>query len=530
MTKGYWLPVLHSHLPFVKHPEYDYFLEEHWLFEAITETYIPLLMIMERMVQEGVNFRLTTSITPTLAEMLADTYLKEQYLKHLDTLIELSEKEIRRLSNDKDFLPVALFYNRRFQEIKSFYMNDLDCNLLNGYRRFMQLGKLDIITCGATHGFLPLLSVNPQAVEVQIGVAVETYKKHFGEAPSGIWLPECAYYDGLDEVLKRHSIRYFFLDTHGLTDGSPSPRYTVYAPVYTPHGVAAFARDPLTSRQVWSSKSGYPGDFEYRDFYKDIGYDLDFDYIKPYISPDGIRVFTGVKYYRITGLTDEKTPYRPEFALLKAMGHARHFVSERFSQVKPLSSDMDRPPVMVSCYDAELFGHWWFEGPEFLYHVFCEIDKDKTVQAITPKEYLMRHPQNQMVNPSPSTWGDRGYYDVWLNDKNDWLYKHLYYMATTIEDMANKHFNETQPVTIRVLDQLLRELLLAQSSDWAFLITMGTATHYAEKRTKEHVSNFNRLLDSFRAKRLDITFLEWLEYKNSIFDNIDFRVFASRCS
>ncbi|MBF0536972.1 MAG: DUF1957 domain-containing protein [Nitrospirae bacterium] len=527
MTKGYWLPVLHSHLPFVKHPEYDYFLEEHWLFETMTETYLPLLMIMNRMVEAGIDFRLTTSITPTLAEMLADTHLRQRYLKHIDKLIELSELELKRLANDKDFLPLAIFYNQRFRDTRSFYINDLNCAPLSGYRRFMDLGKLDIITCGATHGFLPLLSVNPQAVEVQIGVAVETHTRHFGRPPSGIWLPECAYYDGLDEVLKRHSLRYFFLDTHGLTQGSPSPRYDVYAPVYTPQGVAAFARDPLSSQQVWSSKSGYPGDFDYRDFYKDIGYDLDFDYIRPYISPDGIRVFTGLKYYRITATTDEKKPYVRPAALNKAMTHARHFSSERISHIQSLSSSMDRPPLVVSCYDAELYGHWWFEGPEFLYHVFCEINKSQTIEAITPLEYLTRYPDNQLVNPSPSTWGDKGYYDVWLNDKNDWVYKHLFHMATIMEDLANKHYHETQPLTVRVLNQLVRELLLGQSSDWAFLITMGTASQYCEKRTKEHIANFNRLLDSFQSKRLDITFLQWLEQKNSIFEDLNFKVFAS---
>ncbi|KJU87474.1 glycoside hydrolase family protein [Candidatus Magnetobacterium bavaricum] len=426
------------------------------------------------------------------------------------------------------FLPLALFYDQRFREIKAFYTNDLNCNILSGYKHFMHLGKLDVITCGATHGFLPLLSVNPQAVEVQIGVAVDTHTRHFGKVPSGIWLPECAYYEGLDEALKRHSLRYFFLDTHGLTEGSPYPKYNVYAPVYTPHGVTVFARDPLSSQQVWSSKSGYPGDFDYRDFYKDIGYDLDFDYIKPYISPDGIRVFTGLKYYRITGQTDDKQPYRPETALNKATLHARDFFTNRVGHIQSLSRGMNRPPVVVSCYDAELYGHWWFEGPEFLYRVFREIHNSKTIEAITPLEYLGRHPDNQVISPSPSTWGDKGGYDVWLNGKNDWIYKHLFSMATTIENLANKHYHETNPLTIRVLNQLVRELLLGQSSDWAFLIATGTALQYGEKRTKEHIANFSRLLEGFKSKHLDITFLQWLEQKNSIFEDLNFRVFASK--
>jgi 1,4-alpha-glucan branching enzyme len=483
---------------------------------------------MKEMVDGNIDFRLTVSITPPLLEMFSDEYLTAQYLKHLDKLIELSEKEINRLRDDGDFLPAACFYNNKFREIKSFFIDFLNHNVLNGYRYFRELGKIEIITCGATHSFLPLLGINPRAVEVQIKVAVDSYNKHFGESPEGIWLPECAYFEGLDGILGEHGIKFFFLDSHGLMNGRPTPKYSVYAPVYTMNGVAAFGRDPESSKQVWDSSEGYPGDFNYRDFYRDVGFDLDFEYIKAYISPDGIRTFTGLKYYRITGSTDIKESYDPVAAHKKALEHALHFHSERKKQMETLGALMSRPPVVVSPYDAELFGHWWFEGPDFLYHLFCEIDKNRVMKAITPTEYLNLHPQNQVISPSPSSWGYEGYYDVWLNSENDWIYRHLHYMADTLEDLANKHYNETDLIRERVLNQLTRELLLAQSSDWAFLMTTKTATEYSAKRTREHILNFNKLVDGFRTNTIDTAFLEWLEYKNSIFDELDFRVYSSK--
>ena len=528
MIKGYWIPVLHAHLPFVKHPEYDYFLEEHWLFEAVSESYIPLLMKMKRMVDEGIDFRLTMSISPSLAEMLADEYLMGLYLKYSDRLIELSEKETGRLKGDRGFLPVARFYKNRFKEIKSFFINFLNGNVLNGFRYFRDLGKIEIITCGATHGFLPLLSANPRAVEVQIKVAVDSHAKHFGKLPDGIWLPECGYYEGLDEVLKKHGIKFFFLDTHGLMNGNPAPRHTVYAPVYSINGVAAFGRDPQSSKQIWSSTEGYPGDFNYRDFYRDAGFDLDFEYIKPYISPDGNRVFTGIKYYRITGATDYKEPYKPLAASRKTMEHAAHFHFERKRQMENLGASMDRPPAVVSPFDAELFGHWWFEGPEFLYRIFCEIERHKSIKAVTPTEYLGLHPQNQVISPCPTSWGHKGYYDVWLNNENDWIYRHLHYMADTLGDIADKHYNETDIIKERVLNQITKELLLAQSSDWAFLMTTNTAKEYSVKRIRDHVYCFNKLLKDLLSDSIDMTFLESLEHKNSIFNELDFRVYAGR--
>lgn len=526
MTKGYWIPVLHSHLPFVKHPEYDYFLEEHWLFEAISECYIPLLMQMKKMVDENIDFRLTTSITPPLAEMLADDLLMKKYKIHLLKQLELANKEIDRVKELKEYAEITVFYKNRYEEIVAFFDGFLSSNILNGYRHFSDLGKLEIITCGATHGFLPLLCENKIAVKTQIKIAVETHKKHFAKPPRGIWLPECAYYDGLDEILAENNIEFFFLDSHGLVYSKPSSKYGVFAPVYTPKGVAVFGRDPESSKKVWSSKEGYPGDFNYRDFYRDIGYDLDFDYIKPYISPDGNRVFTGFKYHKITGNSDYKEIYNRKNALEVAREHAQNFHFDREKQIEHLSKHMDRMPMIVSPYDAELFGHWWFEGPDFLYELFKAMDRHKVIKAITPHEYLKQFNKNQVVIPSPSSWGDKGYYDVWINGGNDWIYRHLHAMASRMEFLAKRFYDEQNHIKVRVLNQLLRELLLAQSSDWAFLMTTKTAAEYSIKRTKEHISNFDKLYGMLINQNIDFAFLEWLEYKNSIFLNINFRVFA----
>lgn len=525
MAQGYWVPVLHSHLPFVKHPEYEYFLEEQWLFEAIDECYIPLLSNLKRLTEEGVDFRLTVSVTPPLAEMFKDKLLMQKYLRHVDKMIELGYKEIGRtdaLSHQEKQL--AYFYKDRYIWIKEFFTGFLGGNLLNGYKHFAELGKLEIITCGATHGYLPILSVNAKAVEAQIRIAVEAHTENFGVAPRGIWLPECAYFDGLDEVLAKYGIEFFFADSHALIYADPTAQNGVYAPIYTPNNVAVFARDPQSSKKVWSSKEGYPGDFNYRDFYRDIGYDLDFEYIQDYISPDSTRVFTGYKYHKVTGTTDYKEFYDPNVAYHKTKEHAANFAYERGEQFKEIGSKLDRPAMLVSPYDAELFGHWWFEGPDFLYHLFKEIAKQDNFVAATPLEYLKNHTTNQVANPTPSSWGDEGYYDVWLNRGNDWIYRHLHVMADSMESIAQKYIDEKDPIRVRVLNQLSRELLLGQSSDWAFLITTGTAIEYSERRTKEHIYNFMKL--SSQIEDADIHYLEWLEQKNSIFQSIDYRVYA----
>jgi 1,4-alpha-glucan branching enzyme len=290
--------------------------------------------------------------------------------------------------------------------------------------------------------------------------------------------------------------------------------------------VAAFGRDYYSSKQVWSSKEGYPGDFVYRDFYRDIGYDLDLDYIGPYISPDGTRVFTGMKYHKITGTSDYKDIYDPDAALQKTVSHAEHFVLEREKQVNELKELIDRKPLIVSPYDAELFGHWWFEGPEFLANVFRSMDKNPEVMPITPMEYLEEFPTNQMVEVNPSSWGDKGFYDVWLNQGNDWIYRHLHFMSDAIVNMAKSNYNTADDFKVRALNQMARELFLAQSSDWAFLMTTETAVEYSVRRTKEHIHNFLRLREMVDNSDRNYDFLVKLETKNSIFPEIDFRVYA----
>ncbi len=524
--KGYLSLVLHSHLPFVKHPEHDYFLEEHWLFEAILESYLPLLINLNALKREGTPFCLSVSLTPTLCEMLSDTHLMEKFDRHLNKLIELADKECERLAENRELHTVARFYQERLGQLKRFFEQELNCSVLDGYRALHRSGHLEILTCGATHGFLPLLSVNPKSIQVQLEIAVRTHKKHFGVPPRGIWLPECAYYEGLDEALSDVGIEFFFLESHALAYGRPTPRFGLYAPIFTPKGVAAFARDPESSRQVWSSIVGYPGDFDYRDFYRDIGYEREMAYIAPYICPDGTRVFTGLKYHRITGEGEDKAVYNPATALSRAQEHAYNFIFNREKQVEHLSHYMDRPPLITSPYDAELFGHWWFEGPEFLYHLFRALSQSPHLEAITPAGYLERYPTNQMIHPSPSSWGKNGYYEVWLNRDNDWIYRHLHRMADRLSALACHHQNEPDGPKRRLLNQMSRELLLAQSSDWAFLITPATATHYATKRTKEHISHFLRLEQMLKEETIDEGFLNWLEQRHSLFEGEEFTLWC----
>jgi len=528
MSPGYLAIVLHAHLPFVRHPEHEDFLEEHWLYEAITESYVPLLWMLESLAEDGIDYRLTLSLTPTLIFMLNDDLLRRRYARYLDRLCELAEHEVERTRHMPGFNGVAVMYRNRFSKVRFDYRNRWKTDLVGAFRSLQEEGRLEIVASAATHGFLPLLRVNPRAVRAQVLLGVEQHIEAFGRRPAGIWLPECGFYPGLEEVLKEAGLRYFFVDSHAIENAGSRAGRGVYAPVCCPGGIAAFGRDPESAKQVWSSVEGYPGDFDYREFYRDIGYDLDFEYIKPYIHKDGIRVSTGIKYYRITGTAGEKEPYVPERAREKAALHADNFLASRQSQVADLQVRLDRKPIIVSLYDAELFGHWWFEGPDWLDALFRRIEGSRReLRPILLSEYLAEYPVNQASIPSASSWGYQGYSSAWLNGSNDWIYRHLHEAADRMEELACR-FPASVGVEERALNQAARELLLAQSSDWAFIMSRHTVVPYAVQRTKDHLLRFHRLYDHLTSGTTpqEEGWLAELESQDNIFPNLDYRVYG----
>jgi 1,4-alpha-glucan branching enzyme len=524
---GHLALILHAHLPFVRHPEHEHFLEEDWLFEAITETYIPLLQMMQRLVNDNVPFKLTMSLTPTLCAMLRDELLRERYVRHLDLLIDLVTRERKRNRNQPELAELSEFYFELFAASRRFFVDEWKCDLLTAFRQLRDTGALEIIGCAATHGLLPLIQQQSRAAaRAQILIGRDAHVDLFHANPTGFWLSECAFAPGIDMILQEANVRWFVLDAHGLLFGNPQPQRAIYAPCYTPAGPAAFARDRDSSRQVWSAEEGYPGDPAYREFYRDVGFDLPLERLGPIAR--GIRKFSGVKYHRITGGKGEKQLYDRAQAEKAADAHAAHFLEQRRAQFRQLADiDIDVDPIVVVPFDAELFGHWWFEGPRFL-ELFIRkaaFDQDD-FRLTTPGEYLAAHPTQQTIEPAASSWGDKGHLEVWIDKNNSWIYPHLHLAAQRMSKVANAHKNDSSELNDRVLKQLSRELLLAQSSDWAFLMRAGTAREYATKRTIDHLTRFNKLHDQFVAGQLDEKFLADCEWRDNLFPNLNWRYYV----
>lgn len=485
MKPGYFSLVLHAHLPYVRHEE-KHRLEERWVYEAISETYIPILWQVDRL-QRPLHW--TVSISPPVVEMLADPLIQDRYVEHLDEMLQLIDLELSGERSQKE-IDTLHFYKQRYQDLKNTFLH-WNKNLNEAFRTYRELGYIDMVTCTATHGFNPHLFTE-QAARAEIRTGLNCFERHYGFRPTGIWLPECAYTPGVDRILYEEGIRYTFVDEHALLEADPTPEKGIGAPVYSPHGVALFPRDQIISGKIWSSVIGYPGHPDYREFYRDLAYDRDWDYIGSFMHPEGIRFDTGLKMHRISGDTEEKDFYVRDWAEQQIGKNALDFAQTLEQHLQAHESQTFPPFLVTAPFDAELFGHWWFEGPEFLGQVVERLE-EFGIETITPALFLERHFRDlQTVHVSMNTWGRKGYGDVWINERNEWMLRHLHMMETQlVKDVAD--YRDGSVLNDRALKQLIRHYVLAVSSDWAFILDGQTTAQYAAERFREHTRLFAEL-------------------------------------
>ena len=522
---GSFALVLHTHLPFVLgHGRWPHGSD--WLMEVAAGCYLPLLDAIDDAAARGGSPRITLDISPVLAGQLAAPAFRSEFEEYLRARIS-SARENRQefaAANQPELAHLAEgwegFYRDRLQQFER-----LNGDLVGALRALADQGHVTLITCAATHGYLPLLS-REESIDLQLRVAVAAHRQHFGRAPDGIWLPECAYrprYEwtppvgphkgggrvrrrGIEEFMADAGLKFFITDVHLMRGGSPLSAYRDYYPAlqqlsgpqppsyrpdrtpYRPylvasrggHGTAtAFVRDPDSTLQVWSRDRGYPGDGSYLEFHKKH-------------FPGGLR------YWRVTDAKVDlggKQLYEPARAQERVQAHAGHFV-DLLRGV--LTANPEGPHAVVcSPYDTELFGHWWFEGPRWLAEVFARLPQAR-IAPVDCVTYLETYPPDTTITLLEGSWGEGGDHRVWLNPHTEWTWERIYGAEDEFWTLARQAGTYATEPARRVASQLARELLLMQASDWQFLITTWAARDYAEARIAEHHATFTRLAQALR--------------------------------
>ena len=519
MPVGRFLLCLHSHMPYVlSHGKSPHGTD--WINESTAECYLPLLHTLDRLLNDGIKPRWTVNITPILAEQLEDPAFKDEFEHYCQTKIDYSLEDQQKFEREGPLWMqgLALMWQRVYTRSLVQFKHQWNRSIIDGFRYFQEQGCIEIITSGATHGYQPLLGTD-ESCQAQVRLGVQTYEKHFGRKPRGIWLPECAYrprYDwkspvepnsvawsrmGTEEILKDAGLDYFFVDSHMIRGGQPLGTYasnfpqlaemfarsskyftpseearSEYEHYVLPNGMTCFARDPETTVKVWSGEHGYPGDPNYLEFHKQL-------------YPGRLR------YWRISedkADLGKKQPYDPYAAFEKIHAHAADMVTTLKGVLARYRGESDREGTLVAMYDTELFGHWWWEGPEFLYELGRLLHQDGEVEMVSGSDVLDQEPAKHMITLPEGSWGEGGYHYIWINDDNYWTWKKLYPIERKLRQMAQEY--ATGPAKELVL-QAARELLLAESSDWQFLISTFSAKDYAEVRFDDHIARFERLAE-----------------------------------
>ncbi len=562
---GFLTFTLHAHLPYVvNHGTWPHGIE--WLHEAAAETYLPLLRVLGRLEADGLALHCNLNISPILLEQLAHPVFQAEFPKYVERKIIAAREDEAYFTSmgEARYAETARFWHGFFSAARDDF-EMLGRDIIKGFRYFNDKELIEIITCGATHGYMPLLGTD-ESVRAQVRTAVDTHQRHIGHHPKGIWAPECGYrpagfwnypvpnadgstapgFDriGVEQALSESNIDFFFVDTHLVEEsarvsspyrlpGSRISRNTsaamppndrsLYQPYYVDgpyvdgpydkrNATTVFPRDPKTGVQVWSGELGYPGDPNYLDFHKK-------------------RWPGGHRYWSVSGAhvnMADKQPYDPEIAAAKTKEHAAHYAHLVWEALQA-SLNNAAPPVLCSPFDAELFGHWWFEGALWLEAVVRALHEHPNGISLTNcTNYLENYPRAGFISMHEGSWGAEGTNHVWMNAETSWTYTHIYPAELYTREVCTSLKWKDLGTGERIVKQLCRELLLLESSDWQFLITTGAARDYAELRFGTHLDQFKEvraIWEGFEAVG-EITpeqeeRLAAIELRDSVFSDID---------
>ncbi len=500
MTLGSMTFVLHTHMPYCRLAG-DWPHGEEWFHEAMLECYLPLLGAFRRLAREGIRpLGVTINVTPILAEQMRDGLMNRHFRTYLADRIERAGADLARFAGGEREA-AARFHLERYSASRALYEDEIGGNFVGALAELEESGQIEIATSAATHGYLPLLD-NENAVRFQVGTGVASHIRNFGRAPRAFWLPECAYEPGLERVLEGAGIEVFFVETHLVQGGRahgkaiggavgpyppmpiekepapelpPGPGTTFQAYLAGDSSVTVLARNERTGQQVWSADWGYPGDAVYREFHK-----------KDDLS--------GLHYWRVTGPgvdLGEKAGYDPGAALQRAREHARHYAGVARAELDGYRRKHGETGLILAAYDTELYGHWWLEGIPWLEAVLRELATDPEIELVSASEAVRRRPARQRITLPEGSWGAGGDHRTWLNEGTAWTWSEIGARQETAAALLTSSGPAQQ--------QLARELLLLQASDWQFLMTTGQANDYAVERFRSHCRRFDAIADALRT-------------------------------
>jgi len=564
MKAGSIVIALHTHLPYVMNHGFDPHGEA-WIYEAVCECYIPLLNVIEDAAKQGIAAKFTIDISPILCEQLEQEDFKDGFIKYCDDNINAAnqdKKEFIANGSNRNMIDLADFWINWFKERKEEFIKRYKKSIIKAFKKLQDKNLIEITTCGATHGYFPLLGLD-ESIHLQVETAKLNYMKHFEKPPKGIWLPECAYrpsYDwktyfeieglsyphkrkGVEQILSEHDIKYFFTDEKFIRELQPLGKFDSYenkqfhrigsegfreepwnfhadplnifnvaSKGQEENGTAvAFARHRNLCMLVWSGEIGYPAEGDYLDFHKK-------------------HANSRLRYWSVTNTKIDmayKRQYSPDSVWEKLDLQSNHFIHHIENTVNYYKNMTGKNSVITLSFDTELFGHWWFEGPMFLKYLIEGLNKSPWIELKTANEVIEDTQPKDVIAINEGSWGVNNSHEVWINEGNKWVWEKIYHaelrFAKIMLQVEHSKLNNTLQ---RIINQTMRELLLMQASDWPFLIYTEQARDYAEHRFHCHEDDYNKLCEiaerliaegKWQLKKAEKELLETCENRNDVF-------------
>lgn len=553
---GSFCLVLHAHVPYVLHHG-TWPHGEDWLFEAAAETYLPVLAAIDEVVGLGARPHLTLGLTPVLLEQLAHPWFKQEFRHYLSERVARARGDRESFASGKElhFAHLAKLWEEFYTNLSQQF-DRIDGDIPSALARRAREGHLEILSGFATHAYAPLL-LEDSSIRAQIRGGLRTSERILGMRPAGLWLPECAYRPGgtwypavsfgsarerlsMDQLLADEGVTHFFIEDPWIppqyddaraheshADRSDAHRRFFHecgdwrsttGPLGvgepgSPPAVAAFARCRKVCEQVWSGWIGYPGSGTYLEFHKKHG------------------ERRGLRYWKVTqsqsGLGD-KDPYYPDDVSGLIHEQVHHFTNLIRQTLENHRQATGKPGVVVASFDAELFGHWWFEGVRFLRDLLLTLHHDRTIELTTTQAYLKTHPPQRAVPLPEFSWGEGADSRVWINDQTRWMWE-VEYRAEAKFGRLTYHLPwERQPEVRALLQKAGRELLLLQASDWPFVVSRGQAVDYGIRRFALHDNRFEivtnlleRMADGGKITPLEEHQLADADLHDGVFEDLD---------
>ncbi|MDH7552973.1 MAG: DUF1957 domain-containing protein [Spirochaetota bacterium] len=492
--------ILHAHLPYVRNPKNTLPLEEVWLYQNIAECYIPLVQMCQRLIKKHILPSIALSISPTLLTMLQQPYYHTRFRKWIHSVLDAST--LLKKKNTKAHN--ALDYYTTFITNSLSFFDNIDGQCVNAFGEFLSNNSIELLTTAGTHPFFPLYRTYPSFQKLQIMAGIHSFSAKFGKSPRGFWLPELGYHAGIDQYLRQNSIDYTIVNDTSVLYAKNIPQTGNFFPLKTYTGLVLFPRDAVLSMKIWSANEGYPGNPAYREFHYDAMYELQ------ELSPNNEHRLLGLKIYAISG-GNHKEYYDYKKARVVVRQHVDDFIDATLKRSQEVERIIKRKPVFVLPFDAELFGHWWFEGPLFLEMLLETIASRDDIMCVMPQQLL--DCDMETFEPVESSWGRGNDFSTWYNPK-------VRHTVVKLEELLYR-FDKALYSNDEALQQCARELMLASSSDWQFMISTGSYADYARTRFEEHSAAAQTILDMIEKKITNNSYINKRFETYPVFEHID---------